>query len=52
MFPWSHPFDRLLPTLKHRLGKKMEVLSNTLVGVLAEGYIIFAGNREGKKRLS
>jgi SAM-dependent methyltransferase len=40
MLPWPHPFDRMFPKLTDKLGSFLEPLSKTLLGILAEGYIV------------
>jgi SAM-dependent methyltransferase len=42
MLPWPHPLDRLFPGLTDKLGEKIEPLSESAVGWLAEGYIVCA----------
>ena len=42
MLPWPHPFDRLFPTISSRIGKKIEFISKSKLGWLAEGYYVVA----------
>jgi hypothetical protein len=43
--PWPRPFDQLLPRLTSWLGRPMERLGRTPLGILAEGYLALAVKR-------
>lgn len=46
MLPWPHPFDRIFPVLTDKLGRILEPLSKTKLGLLSEGYIVCSSKPE------
>ncbi len=42
VLPWPHPFDRIFPKASSVLGTRLEFLSRTCLGFIAEGFYIVA----------
>lgn len=42
VLPWPHPFDRVFPKASSAIGTRLEFLSRTWLGIIAEGFYVVA----------